>query len=85
MLVIHVFYFTIALQNDDAIFTPAVRKFLFSHILIISGIRFLKKFFYNLMGSRSGDLCKDSFGRVVGNQNAWIETEWEMVKSSWWV
>ena len=64
-----------------SIFTPAVKKFLFSHILLIFDIRLLKKHFYNLMGLWGCDLGKGSFGRVAGTE----KTEclgWERVGDS---
>ena len=64
-----------------SIFTPAIKKFLFSHIHLIFDIRLFKKHFYNLMGLWGCDLGKGSFGRVAGTE----KTEclgWERVGDS---
>ena len=56
----------ITLQNGSAIFPPCVRKFLFFHIFLTLGVRFLFwKWFYNPMGLWGGDLGKCGFDRVV--------------------
>ena len=71
----------IAFQNGCTDFYFSFKKFLFSHILLIFGIRLFQKHFYNLMGLWGCDLGKGSLGRVAGTE----KTEclgWERVGDS---
>ena len=71
----------IVFQNGCTDFYFSFKKFLFSHILLIFGIRLFQKHFYNLMGLWGCDLGKGSLGRVAGTE----KTEclgWERVGDS---
>ena len=71
----------IAFQNGCIDFYSSCKKFLFSHIFLIFGIRLFQKHFYNLMGLWGCDLGKGSLGRVAGTE----KTEclgWERVGDS---